>query len=221
MRRRAVREQLLAAAENDRHRKNAHRIDQVVGEQCMHELGTALREEVGAVLLLQTLHVGDVAEEDCVLPARIDLARARNRVLLDLVEQFRDAAVGRMFVVRPVRGKNLVGLAAEEEIELLLEDAVELFAKLVIEIGHLPAAELEALGRILRWPAGRLHDAVHGNHCADDYLPHGSLSFAINFRMPPSLRTARTTAAWSLRPADRWLSPRRPRAYRPSGGYRI
>ena len=58
--------------------------------------------------------------------------------------------MGRIFVVvLPVPGANLVGLAAEEEIELLLEDAVELFAKLLIEIGHLPAAELEALGRIL------------------------------------------------------------------------
>src|SRR5229473_7127431 len=138
----------------------------------MHDFGTALRDKVRAVLLLQTLHIGDVGEEHRALPARIDLARARNRVLLDLVEQFRDVAV----VVRPVPGENLVGPAAEEEIELLLEDAVELFAKLLIEIGHLPAAELEALGRILMWPAGRLHDAVHGNHCADDYLPHGSLS---------------------------------------------
>src|SRR6267378_4675421 len=181
MRRRAVREQLLAAAENDRHRKNAHRVDQIVGEQCMHEFGTALRYEVRAILLLQTLHVGDVAEEHRALPARIDLARARNRVLLDLVEQFRDAAVGRIFVVvRPVPGENLVGLAAEEEIELLLEEAVELFARLLSEIGHLPAAELEALGRILSWPAGRLHDAVHGNEGADDYLPHGSLSYCLN-----------------------------------------
>src|SRR5206468_9401711 len=104
-----------------------------------------------------------------------------NRVLLDLVEHFRDAAVGR---VQPVRGENLVGLAAEEEIELLLEDAVELFAKLLIEIGHLPAAEPEAVGRILKWRAGRLHDAVHGNHCADDYLPQGSLS--LRRRPPPN-----------------------------------
>src|SRR5216117_3554820 len=142
----------------------------------MHEFGTALRDEVRAVLLLQTLHVGDVAEEHRALPARIDLARARNGVFLDVLEQFRDAAVGRIFfVVRPVPSENLVGLAAEEEIELLLEEAVELFARLLSEIGHLPAAELEALGRILSWPAGRLHDAVHGNEGADDYLPHGSL----------------------------------------------
>ncbi len=50
------------------------------------------------------------------------------------------------------------------------------FAELLIEIGHRPAAELEALARILGRPAGRLHDAIHGNLGADDNLPHGSLS---------------------------------------------
>src|SRR5919197_1268292 len=99
----------------------------------MHEYGTALRGEVWAVLLLQTLHVGDVAEEHGVLPARIDLARARNGVLPDVVE-------------RPVRGENLISPAAEEEIEPLLEDMADLFAKHSIEVGHHPAAELEAPG---------------------------------------------------------------------------
>src|SRR5262249_55470600 len=80
------------------------------------------------------------------------------------------------FVVGPVRGENLVGLAAEQEVEFLLEDAVELFEGLMIEIGHRPAAELEALGRILGRPAGRLHDAIHGNLGADDNLSHGSRS---------------------------------------------
>src|SRR5438552_18406676 len=49
------------------------------------------------------------------------------------------------FVVGPVRGENLVGLAAEQEVEFLLEDAVELFAELLIEIGHHPAANLKPL----------------------------------------------------------------------------
>src|SRR5688500_15257489 len=85
--------------------------------------------------------------------------------------------MGSVFVVvRPIRRKNLVGLAAEQEVEFLLEDAVELFAELLTEIGHHPAAELEALGRILGRSAGRLHDAIHGNHGADDNLPHGLLS---------------------------------------------
>src|SRR3979411_1942899 len=84
--------------------------------------------------------------------------------------------MGSVVVVGPVRSENLVGLAAEQQVEFLLEDAVELFAELLIEIGHLPAAELEALGWILGRPAGRLHDAIHGNHGADDNLPHRSLS---------------------------------------------
>src|SRR5687768_3324993 len=91
--------------------------------------------------------------------------------------------MGSVFVVvGPVRGEDLVGLAAEQEVELLLEDAVELFAELLIEIGHHPAAELEALGRILGRPAGRLHDAIHGNHGADDNLPHGSRSLSSKSR---------------------------------------
>src|SRR4030095_13549115 len=80
------------------------------------------------------------------------------------------------FVVGPVRGENLVGLSAEQEVEFLLEDAVDLFAELSSEISHRPAAELEALGRILGRSAGRLHDAIDGNLGADDDLPHGSLS---------------------------------------------
>src|SRR5256885_13578122 len=85
--------------------------------------------------------------------------------------------MGSVFIlVGPVRGENLVGLAAEQEVEFLLEEMVDLFAELLIEIGHRPAAEPKALGRILAPRAGRLHDAVHGNLSADDNLSHGSLS---------------------------------------------
>src|SRR5262245_24693225 len=93
------------------------------------------------------------------------------------------------FVVGPVRGENLVGLAAEQEVEFLLEDAVDLFEGLLIEIGHRPAAELEAFGRILGRPARRLHDAIHGNLGADDNLSHGSRS---------SFEPGRTTGFQSL-----------------------
>ena len=57
MRRRAV-EQLFAAAKHDRHREDAHNVDEVVGEQRVDEFGTALGDEVRAVFLLQALHVG-------------------------------------------------------------------------------------------------------------------------------------------------------------------
>ena len=73
-----------------------------------------------------------------------------------------------------------LGLAPEEEVALLLEGAVDLFAEHLIEIGHHPAAEPEALGWILPRPAGRLHDAIHGNLGANDNLSHPSLSSARN-----------------------------------------
>src|SRR3979490_2474040 len=116
--------------------------------------------------------------------------------------------MGRVVAVGPVRGENLVGLAAKQEGEFLLEHGVELFAERLIEIGHLPAAELEALGWILGRPAGRLHDAIHGNHGADDNLPHGSLSLLNRLAwfidlgdrklcLPLPARSGRLTFPWS------------------------
>src|SRR4030095_3318588 len=81
-------------------------------------------------------------------------------------------------LVGPIRCENLVSLPAEQQIEFLIENAVDLFAERLIEVRHSPAAELEALGRILRWPAGRLHDAVGGNLGTDDNLPHRARSSA-------------------------------------------
>jgi hypothetical protein len=60
---------------------------------------------------------------------------------------------------RAVRGEDLVGLASKEEVAVL-EEEVQLFATHFIETGHHPSAELEALGRILSRPAGRLHHAI-------------------------------------------------------------
>src|SRR5918993_193590 len=175
MRRRAVSKELFAAAKHDWHREDADRVDEIVGEQGMHEVSTALGNQVRAFLLPQTFYVGDIAQQHRALPARVDIARARNGILLNRVEQLCDAAIRAAFIViGPVRGENLVGLAAEQEIELLLKEAIDLFAEHLIEIRHPPSAELKALGRILGWPARRLHDAVHGNHGADGYLSHVS-----------------------------------------------
>jgi hypothetical protein len=91
----------------------------------MDEFGATLGDKIGAVFVPQALYVGDVAQEHRALPARIDPARTRNRVLLDLLEELRDAAMGSVFVViRPIRRENLVDLAAEQEIEFLTEEAV-------------------------------------------------------------------------------------------------
>ena len=57
-----------------------------------------------------------------------------------------------------------------------MEEALDLFAGFVTPIGHRPAAELEAFGRVLGRPAGCLHDAINGNLGANDNLPHRSLS---------------------------------------------
>src|SRR6267378_8372080 len=128
----------------------------------MDEFGATQGEKIGAVFVPQALYVGDVAHEHRALPARIDPARARNHVLLDLLEELRDAAVGSVFpdLVRPIPRENLVGVAAEQEIEFLTEvEAVKFLPAILILIGARPAAELEPLAR----SHGLLHDAVDGN----------------------------------------------------------
>lgn len=57
MRCRAVCEQLLAATEDDRRRKNAKLVVQIVGEQCMHDFGAALGDEIRAGGLSRGLKV--------------------------------------------------------------------------------------------------------------------------------------------------------------------
>src|SRR5207253_9626130 len=76
-RRRAVGEQLLAAAEHDREGEDGHRVDEVVGQERTDEFGATQDEKIGAIFVPQALYVGDVAHEHRALPARIDLARAR------------------------------------------------------------------------------------------------------------------------------------------------
>ena len=55
VRRRAVSEQLLAAAEHDRDGKGGHHIDEVRSEQRMDEFGAALGDEIGPVYIPQAL----------------------------------------------------------------------------------------------------------------------------------------------------------------------
>src|ERR1051326_4216199 len=103
--------------------------------------------------------------------------------------------MGVFFIVGPVCGENLVSFAPEQEVEFLLEDAVDLFAELGTEIGHRPTPELEAPGRILSWSAGRLHDAVYGNLRADDNLPHCSLLLYLS----PACSPIKTSGNTNLR----------------------
>src|SRR4051812_35528488 len=103
-----------------------------------------------------------------------------------------------LVVVGPIRSENLVGLAAEQEVEVLLEDAVNLFAELPTKIRHHPAAELETFGWILPRAAGRLHDAVHGNLGAYDNLPHGSVSLFVNPQVESQATVERRPAPLAL-----------------------
>jgi len=131
--RRAVSEQFLATAKYDRHCEDAHCVDQVIGEQCVDEFGTALGDEIRTVFLLQALYVGDVVQEHRARPTHIDFAGTRDYILLYLVELLGDVASGRVLfaLVGPICGKNLVSLAAKQKVEVV-KDAVDLLAECLI-----------------------------------------------------------------------------------------
>src|SRR5438445_8544800 len=56
MRRRAVGEQLFAAAKHDRHCEDAHSVEQVLCDHRVVEFGTALGDVVRVVIMLLSLH---------------------------------------------------------------------------------------------------------------------------------------------------------------------
>jgi hypothetical protein len=53
----------VADAKYDRHGEDAHGVDEIVDEQLMDKLGTALCHEVRTVLALQSLHFSYVPQE--------------------------------------------------------------------------------------------------------------------------------------------------------------
>jgi len=128
-----------------------------------------------------------VAQRHRACPAEVR-AFARRYVLCDPVECLGDVIIGAAFGVGPVRGEDIVRAPPEQKVEWLAEQLANLFAEHwvnVCERRH-PAAEFEAASGILFRSPGRLHDAVHRNHGANDHFSHGSSPV-------PSLR--RTTVA--------------------------
>src|SRR6266508_2071132 len=78
----------------------------------------------------------------------------------------------------PVRGEDVVGASAEQEVERLAEQFADVFAEDPVDVCDRsdPAAELEAASGVFFRPARGLHHAIHRNHRADYHFSHGSVS---------------------------------------------
>ncbi len=76
--------------------------------------------------------------------------------------------------IGPVRGENLVGLAAEQKVERLLEHRTHglLQGFVFTPVIEHPPAVLEAAGRIFFRAARRLHDTVETDHCHRNDFSH-------------------------------------------------
>src|SRR5579862_3364554 len=156
----AAAEDALPLAQDQREDQHAELVDQRVLPQGLKQFARSLREQVGAILALQRLERRDrvIAQPPAVLPGQIRV-RTRGDVFRDPVEQPGDRVV-RVGDVGPVRREDVVGLAAEQQVERPAEDIAHGAAQRLVEMGGGPAAEGEAAGRVLLRAAGRLHDAV-------------------------------------------------------------
>jgi hypothetical protein len=79
--------------------------------------------------------------------------------------------------VWPVGGEDLVGLAAEDEVEGLCHELSHGPLHLLVPVPERPAAVFEATAGVLLRAAGRLHDAVEGKEGVDDELSHLRVPF--------------------------------------------
>jgi hypothetical protein len=71
-----------------------------------------------------------------------------------------------------MRREYVVGLAAKQQIEALAEKLAHRSAELGVKMWRGPAAELEAVGRILLGTSGSLHDAVKARKGGYDNPAH-------------------------------------------------
>ena len=108
----------------------------------------------------------EVGGEDAGIVPRRVADGAGDHVLGQRVEGGGDSVlrVGDLF---PVGLKHLVGGAAEQDRVGLGEPAVDEAAKVVVHVGHQPAAEFEPAAGVLFPAAGTLHDAVKGHERVD------------------------------------------------------
>ncbi len=138
-------------------------------EQGLDELAAALDEKRRPVLLLQFRNVcRRIIQRDRVLP-RERLARSRGDVLGDPVEGIGDRIV---FESRPVRGKDLVGLATDQQVERAAEDFTHRLAHDIVPVGERPAAVAEAARRVFLGAARCLHHTVQAQEDSSDYFSH-------------------------------------------------
>jgi len=77
------------------------------------------------------------------------------------------------FGVRPVRGEDVVGRAAQQQIERLGEKLTDRIAGLFATERRDPAAKPEAASLVFLGADGSLQDAVKAGEYADDELAHG------------------------------------------------
>src|SRR5690349_17793070 len=169
----------LVSTDNDRKDPEPELVDQVVAQQRLDEVPAAVHLQCRPVAILERRDAfsGVSFDQDRGTPGQRGLTPRRD-VLGGVIQRLSARIVAR---VRPKGGENVVGLAAEKEIERLAHGFAHDLPHLVVPVVHRPAAVRESSFTVLLRTAWSLHDPVESHEGAHDQLSHLSHVLSIGW----------------------------------------
>jgi transketolase len=166
----AVGEQPLPRTEHEREDPQPVGVDQVVPQECLDEIPAAMHLQLGAIPLLECRDALGHVAVDQYRVAPLQRGPAARRDVLGGVVQLLGARI--VSGVRPEPGEDVVGLAAEHQIERHTHRLAHDLAHLLVPVVHGPAPVRELPAVVLPGPARRLNDPVERHERAHDQLSH-------------------------------------------------
>src|SRR5438132_7417787 len=129
----ALAKETLSRSQGDRVNLEPELVDQIVPEQRLNQVAASVHLELGAIFLLELLDLADdiAVDGDSLLPIGAD-----GPVCDDVFRRPIDRIAGRVCRLRPITGKDVVGLPAQEQIEGMAHLLAHRLADGVIEKGH-------------------------------------------------------------------------------------
>jgi len=95
-------------------------------------------------------------------------------VRYDVLRRLVDRGASLVDLLRPEPGEDVVRRAPQQKIKGMAHLLGHHLADELVEVGHRPAAELEAARRVFLGATRCLHHAVEGHEREDDQLSHGN-----------------------------------------------
>src|SRR2546428_193390 len=146
-------------------------VDKVVLQQGLDEVAAAVNLELRAIRGLELANLAGYIAADVHRRLPVGLHRL---VRYDVLRRPVDRGASLVGLLRPEPGEDVVRRAPKQKIKGMAHLLGHHFADELVEVGHRPAAELEAARRVFLGATRCLHHAVEGHEREDDQLSHGN-----------------------------------------------